>query len=103
MTYTRGALISLVSRGVALVLGTLTAVALARWLGPADRGTYGVVTSLAALVVMFANLGLGDAQTHFVGRDHSRLPRAIGNALLYSAFAGSAAMSALLLLRDPLA
>ncbi|HEV8229081.1 MAG TPA: oligosaccharide flippase family protein [Candidatus Limnocylindria bacterium] len=103
MTYTRGALVSLIARAVAIGLGTLTAIALARWLGPADRGAYGVVTSVAALVTMVANLGLGDAQTHFVGRDPSRLPRAFGNALLFSTLAGILAGSFLFVLRIPLA
>ena len=73
MNYTRGSILALLARGVALVFGTIVAIALARWLGPADRGSYGVITSFAALVVVAINLGLGDAQTHFVGREPAGL------------------------------
>ena len=103
MNYTRGSILALLARGVALVFGTIVAIALARWLGPADRGSYGVVTSFAALVVVAINLGLGDAQTHFVGREPSGLGRATANTFVFSLASGIAAAVALVAVAGPLA
>lgn len=103
MNYTRGSILALLARGVALVFGTIVAIALARWLGPADRGSYGVITSFAALVVVAINLGLGDAQTHFVGREPAGLGRATANTLVFSVGAGLVAAVALAAVAGPLA
>ena len=103
MNYTRGSILALLARGVALVFGTIVAIALARWLGPADRGSYGVITSLAALIVVAINLGLGDAQTHFVGREPAGLARATANTLVFSVLVGVAAAIALAAVAAPLA
>jgi len=95
VNYTRGAILSFLARGVALVVGMVVAIALARWLGPAERGSYGVITSVAALIVVVVNFGLGGAQTHFVGRDPSGLARATANTLLFSLAMGLVAAIAL--------
>jgi len=87
--YSTGALLALFGRIGALLLGTLVAVALARWLGPAARGEFALVTLVPAVLVAVASLGLGPAELHLVSRDQRRYGAAVANALLFAAAASA--------------
>lgn len=84
MSYAATTALTFASRIAALLLSTLTAIVLARSLGPAARGDYALVTVVAQWVLAFANLGHGQAQVHFVGRDRTLFPRAASNVAVFT-------------------
>lgn len=86
----------------ALVLGTSTAIILARALGASARGDYALVTVIAQWVVAFANLGHGQAQVYLIGRDRELFPRAASNVILFTVVATGIVAAALWLLAAPL-
>ncbi len=69
-------------------LGVLAAVISARALGPAGRGEYFLVISIAALVVQFGNFGLHASNTYYVARDPSKLPGLAANSLWVAVMLG---------------
>jgi len=69
------------SDGLGLVLGAAAAVITARWLGPAGKGVFAVLTFLGALSVRLAVSGLGDAAIVLVGRGRARIAQAIRSTL----------------------
>lgn len=58
----------LVSDATALVAGTVAAVVTARYLGPAGKGNFSVLTYVGGLVAFLATVGVGDAAVFFVNR-----------------------------------
>jgi O-antigen/teichoic acid export membrane protein len=67
-----------------LVLGLFVSVVVARSLGPAGRGLYGVAMAVATLGVQFGNLGLHASNTYFVAKERRLLSPLLGNALVVS-------------------
>ena len=61
-------------------LGLMSSLITARALGPAGRGEFFYVVTLAALVVQFGNLGLHASNTFYVARDERLLPRLMSNS-----------------------
>src|SRR6516225_8629804 len=57
----RGGLLTLVSQGSQFVMQTVSTVALARLLVPADFGIVAMVTAVTALASAFADFGLSEA------------------------------------------
>lgn len=68
-------------KAVTLVLGLLTAVVIARQLGPSGQGTFAVAYSLVLLLVQAGSLGITSANPYFAAREHDLLPRIVGNSL----------------------
>ncbi len=68
-------------RLVLIAVGFAISVMTARLLGPAGRGLYTAAVVLGAIGSQFGNLGLHSANTYFIGRDKSLLPRLFSNAL----------------------
>ena len=79
---------TLTTRVILLPLGVVVSVLVTRALGPAGRGELAVATTLAALCVQFANLGLHTSNTYVVARHPERLGALTANALLVSAGLG---------------
>lgn len=75
---------TIASRSLALPLGVVAAVVVARALGPAGRGTFGVMLAIGAIGVQLGNLGLPSATVYALGREPRRLRELIGLALLVS-------------------
>ncbi len=78
------------SRLVAVPLGVLGSIVVARGLGPAGRGVYGVMTTVAAIGVQLGNLGLPAATVYTIGRAPRRLPALLGLALIVALGLGGA-------------
>ncbi|MDW7709336.1 MAG: flippase [Deferrisomatales bacterium] len=76
------------ARLVAVVVGVIASVLIARLLGVSGRGVYAVAGAVSALGIQLANLGLHAANTYYVARDRAKLPLLIGNSLAVSAIAG---------------
>jgi len=91
------------SRGIVLVAGLVTGVLTARALGPDGRGQYFAVTTLAAIVAQFGNLGLTSSNVFLAAREHRLVwPLLVNGWWLAGAIATIAAV-AVLLVGDPLA
>lgn len=73
-----------------LVLALLTAVVIARQLGPSAQGTFAVAYSLTLLLAQVGSLGLASANPYFAARERQLLPRIVGNSLWFSAGLGLA-------------
>lgn len=52
----------------ALIAGTVAAIVSARYLGPAGKGVFSVLTYAAGLIAFLATLGLGDAAVYYTNR-----------------------------------
>jgi O-antigen/teichoic acid export membrane protein len=72
-----------------LVLGLVAAVITARWLGPADKGTFSTLTFLSGLMMLVCTLGLGDAAIVELNRRRGDPSRVIPATI-----AGTAALAA---------
>jgi O-antigen/teichoic acid export membrane protein len=100
---------NLLARFVALnILGTATtsaigfvaAIALARWLGPSNRGLLALMLSISALALLFGGVGVPWATVYYATRrDPSRL---LGNSLVQAALLAVVLIPAAWLLRQPL-
>ena len=77
-------------KAATLVLGLLTAVVIARQLGPSGQGTFAVAYSLTLLLAQVGSLGLASANPYFAARERQLLPRIVGNYLWFSAGLGVA-------------
>ena len=77
-------------KAATLVLGLLTAVVIARQLGPSGQGTFAVAYSLTLLLAQVGSLGLASANPYFAARERQLLPRIVGNSLWFSAGLGVA-------------
>ncbi len=64
-----------------LILGLLTAVVIARQLGPSGQGTFAVAYSLTLLLAQVGSLGIASANPYFAARERQLLPRIVGNSL----------------------
>jgi O-antigen/teichoic acid export membrane protein len=76
---------TVVVRLTRIVLGLVTSILTARFLGPDGRGDYTLVVTLAALVVQFGNLGLHSSNTYLVAKD-----RGLYNGLVSNSIAAAA-------------
>jgi O-antigen/teichoic acid export membrane protein len=70
---------------VALGIGFLTSIVVARLLGPDGRGLLGVAYSLATIGVAIVSLGVPVAISYYGSRRARLLPRLVGSALAYCA------------------
>jgi len=68
--------------------GFATRIVLARLLGPANLGVYGILTNAVGLCVMFTNIGTQNAHIHDLGKGRSTPESDLGFAVLYSMSAG---------------
>lgn len=77
------------TRAAMLAAGLAASVITARFLGPAGRGEYFFVVTLAAAVVQFGSLGLQASNTYLVATDRSLLGRLVANSVLVALVAGT--------------
>ena len=69
----------LVSRGLAILGSFGVAILTARMLGPADRGHYYYVITLAGLAVQLASLGIHSSNTYLIARAPTLLAQIMAN------------------------
>ena len=68
-------------KAATLVLGLLTALVVARQLGPSAQGIFAVAYTLSLMLIQFGGLGLTTANPYFAAREPATIPRIVGNAL----------------------
>ena len=81
---------TIASRFAAVPLGVIGSIVVARGLGPAGRGVFGVMMTVAAIGVQVGNLGLPSATVYALGRDRGALRPLLGLALLVALGLGGA-------------
>lgn len=68
-------------KSIVLVLGMVSSIVSARLLGPEGKGIFTVAVAIAGLIVQFGNLGIHSANTYYLSKDQSILPRVVGNSV----------------------
>lgn len=84
----RQTLFTLVVRMVGVLIGLISSVATARYLGPEGRGLFYFWATVAALVVQFGNLGLHASNVYMHARRLIPLSILLANSLVVGLFAG---------------
>lgn len=81
----RGVALSVIGRGGSLFLGFVGSVALARLLGPADRGLLGLMTSASTLALAITSFGVPLAVVYFASRREADQGGLLVNSLAQAA------------------
>jgi len=90
------------ARALFSLLGMLSGIILARWLGPHDRGILAMVLLLPATAVSFAKLGISPANVFFINRHGVSSTRAASNSAGIAAITGAIILLAVWILREPI-
>ena len=80
--------LTLLSRLATLLLGLVSSVLTARWLGPDGRGLLATLSVVTGVALQFGNPGLHTGNVYFVSRQPHRTAAVLGNTLVVSWFAG---------------
>jgi len=81
--------ITFVTRILTLILGLVSSVIIARFLGPEGKGVYALAVLLPSLIVTFANLGIGQAAVYYIGRGKYPPKEIFGNNIILSLVLGT--------------
>ena len=76
-------------KSIMLILSMFSSIVAARLLGPEGKGVVTVAISIANLAVQFGNLGIHSANTYYLAKDKSILPRVVGNSTAIVVFVGA--------------
>lgn len=88
----RDALVTIVTRFGLAVLIFATDIALARLLGPAAKGRFALVLLYSQLAALVVGWGMDQALAVVAGRDRATARRGMGNAIVWTAVVGGAAV-----------
>jgi O-antigen/teichoic acid export membrane protein len=99
----RSVVFNMLGQGGSLLVGFVASILLARWLGPSDRGTLGIMVSANGLALAVLGLGLAAAAHYYASRRDTRLNALLGDTLAYGALLGVIVVPAVWFLRDPIA
>lgn len=83
-TFTKNTTITITASILSLALSLATSIILARILGPEGKGIYTLAALLPALIVTFANLGIGPATVYHVTQGHYPRREILGNNVLFA-------------------
>lgn len=86
-----------------LVIGFVASLLLGRWLGAADRGLLGVMTSFAGVAVAVLGVGMPMAVTYHASRRETRRDALLGNSLAWGLGLAAVVLPLAWLLHEPLA
>lgn len=87
MLFAPAATLTFATKLATFVITAVTAVVLARALGPAARGEYALLILIPTAVVTIVNAGFGTAIVMTVGRDERRAGSSLTHAVIFSAVA----------------
>lgn len=79
-----GTAVTTITSILTLVIGLGTSIILARFLGPEGKGIYTLVALLPALIVTFANLGIGPATVYHVAQGRYPRQEILGNNTMFA-------------------
>jgi stage V sporulation protein B len=94
---------NVLGNGATLLVGFVASIALARWLGPADRGLLALMLSTGSLALVLTAAGLPVSVVYFAARSREDGPAILGNCLAHAAVLSAILVPASLLLYQPLA
>src|SRR3954470_22049057 len=86
----------LAARGFAILGSFGVAILTARMLGPADRGRYYYIITLAAVGVQFASLGIHASNSYLIARTPGLLAQVMTNTAWIAVLGGAAAAAGVL-------
>lgn len=92
--FARTAAATSVAHAALFALSLLTAVLVARVLGPEGKGAYTLVLLFASIFVFFSTLGVHQAAAFYLGRRAYPAPLIFGHTMLYLAVLGALAVAA---------
>jgi O-antigen/teichoic acid export membrane protein len=85
------------------LIGFGTSIALARWLGPSNRGLLAVMLSVSGLVLVLVGIGLPWAAIYYAEREDATPGGVLGGSLLHATVLALVLIPAAWLLHQPLA
>jgi O-antigen/teichoic acid export membrane protein len=80
----------------------VSAILIARLLGPSDRGLLAIMLTVATVAVALAGAGLASSVQYFASRRETSQPALLGNSLLYGAVLAAVFVPVFLVARGPL-
>ena len=83
--------LTLLTRGLTILLGLVGSIVTARWLGPEGRGILAIVSVVTGLALQFGSLGLHSGNAYFVAQDPRLARGVLGNASVLSLALGTGA------------
>ena len=98
----RSVTLNIVGQVASLMVGFVASVALARWLGPSDRGLLAIMVSVTNLALALAGLGLPFAVMYFASRRDAPGGALLGNSFVAAAVLGAVFVPAFWLLHEPI-
>ena len=72
------------AQGLTLVLALGSSIIIARVLGPKGQGIYSMAIMLPAILIAFANLGIGSASIYYIGKRQFALSKILGANIFYA-------------------
>ncbi len=90
------------TRAVWSVLGLISGIILARWLGPHDRGVLALVLLLPSTLVTIVKFGAAQANVYTINRKQAPIDKVASNALVLAIFWGLLTTVVVWLIRDQL-
>jgi O-antigen/teichoic acid export membrane protein len=98
----RSVTLNILGQAATLAIGFFASIALARWLGPTDRGLLGVITSVSNVALALGSIGLPMAVWYFASRETPAFGELLGNTFLYAGLLAIAFGGGFWLFRDEL-
>ena len=90
------------TRAVWSVMGMVSGIILARWLGPHDRGVLALVLLLPSTLVTFVKFGAAQANVYTINRQQAPVDKVASNALVLAVFWGLSTSVIVWIVRDRL-
>lgn len=90
------------TRAVWTVLGVISGVILARWLGPHDRGILALVLLVPSTTVTLAKLGLSQSNVYYINREQADAGQVTSNTVVFALLSGVAAAAIVWVVKDSL-
>jgi O-antigen/teichoic acid export membrane protein len=84
------------------VMGLVSGVVLARWLGPHDRGILALVLLLPSTVLTLVKLGVSQATVFFINRKEATVDQVASNSVILALLLGVASSAVIWFTRDNL-
>jgi len=88
-TFTRNTTVTFAARVLSLILGIATSITIARLLGPEGKGIYTLAALLPALIVTFANFGIGPATVYHIAQGRYSRQEILGNNIVFALVIGT--------------
>lgn len=89
MKFVKSVSITFVTKAFLIVVGLITSVLTARYLGPAGKGVLAVLTVIQSVALQFGGLGIHSANTYFIAKDNRNLAPIATHSLLFGLGMGS--------------